>query len=307
MLQICMTQPPSIDLASVTDQVQQLINRRMIVSDRSAAERSLTHIGFERLSSYWKPFESATQGQHGNLFLTGTRFSSVLTRYLFDQRLRSHLLEAFSFIEVSVRTQWARQLAYVFGHGEHAHLNPALFNKYHADNLNELQRSYDQITNYRGATFHTQPIGDMIHAMSFGQLSKWYSSLGDRRIKQAISQHYRMDQSILLSTLRHLTRVRNICAHHERLWDLNLTTGLKIPNNLGSDLETPKAFNQQSQEKVYNALVMTTHLMEVITPNGDWPERFLDLMQSNPQGVVSEADMGFPANWEGHAIWQRHL
>ena len=302
-----MTQPPSINLASVTGQVQHLINRQMIVSDRGVAERSLTHIGFERLSSYWKPFESATQGQHGNLFVSGTRFSSVLSRYLFDQRLRSHLLEAFSFIEVSVRTQWARHLAYVFGHGEYAHLNSALFNKYHADNLNELQRSYDQITNYSGANIHAQPIGDVIHAMSFGQLSKWYSSLGDRKIKQAISQDYKMDQSILLSTLRHLTRVRNICAHHERLWDLNLTTGLKIPNNLGSDLEPPKAFNKQSQDKVYNALVMTTHLMEVITPNGDWPERFLDLMNSNPQGVVSEADMGFPANWEGHAIWQRHL
>ena len=64
-----MTQPPSINLASVTGQVQHLINRQMIVSDRGVAERSLTHIGFERLSSYWKPFESATQGQHGNLFV----------------------------------------------------------------------------------------------------------------------------------------------------------------------------------------------------------------------------------------------
>ena len=279
----------------------------MAINNRRSAERSLTHIGFERLSSYWKPFESTTQGQHGSLFVNGTRFSSVLSRYLFDQRLRSHLLEAFSFIEVSVRTQWARQLAYVFRHGEFAHLNPTLFNKYHADNLSELQRSYNQITNYKGAAFHTQHIGDVIHAMSFGQLSKWYSSLSDRRIKQAISQDYRMNQSILISALRHLTRVRNICAHHERLWDMNIATGLKIPNNLGSDLETPKAFNQQSQDKVYNALVMTTHLMEVITPNGDWPERFLDLMQSSPQGVVSEADMGFPANWETHAIWKRHL
>ena len=85
-----------------------------------------------------------------------------------------------------------------------------------------------------------------------------------------------MDESVLRSALRHLTRVRNICAHHERLWDLNLTTGLRIPNTLGSDPGTAKAFNKQAPVKIYNAIVMTTHLMEVITPNGDWPERFLN-------------------------------
>ena len=277
----------------------------MVVNNRGVAERSLTHVGFERLSSYWKPFESSTPSKQGNLFVSGANFSAVLSRYLFDQRLRSHLLEAFSFIEVSVRTQWARQLA--FGHGEYAHQNAALFNQHHAHNMNELQRSYDQITNQKGANSHTQPIWDMIHAMSFGQLSKWYSSLGDRKIRQSISQSYGMDESVLRSALRHLTRVRNICAHHERLWDLNLTTRLRIPNTLGSDPETAKAFNKQAPVKIYNAIVMTTHLMEVITPNGDWPERFLGLKDADSYKLVLEAGMGFPENWETHTIWQRHL
>ena len=110
----------------------------MSVNNRGAAERSLTHIGFERLSSYWKTFESSTPSEQENLFKCGTHFNSVLSRYLFDQRPRSHLLEAFSFIEVSVRTQWARQLAYDFGHGEYAHLDPALFNDYHAERSPQL-------------------------------------------------------------------------------------------------------------------------------------------------------------------------
>ena len=304
---ICMIQPPSINLASVPDQVQHLVDRGMSVNNRGAAERSLTHIGFERLRSYWKPFESSTPSEQGNLFVSGTHFDSVLSRYLFDQRLRSHLLEAFSFIEVSVRTQWARQLTYDFGHGEHAHLDPDLFNHYHADNLSELERTYQQITNQRGNDFRNLPIWEVIHSMSFGQLSKWYSSLDDKRIMQSISQSYGMDESILRPTLKHLTRVRNICAHHERLWDLNLATGLRIPNTLGRDPETAKAFNQQAITKVYNAIVMTAHLMEVITPYGDWPERFLELKNADSHKFVPEVDMGFPANWEDHAIWKRHL
>ena len=231
----------------------------------------------------------------------------VLIRYLFDQRLRSHMLEAFSFIEVSIRTQWAHQLAYAFGHGEQAHLNTALFDKFHADNLKELERSYNQINNQQGTDFNKLAIWDVIHAMSFGQLSKWYSSLSDLAIRQSISHKYEMEQSVLRPALRHLTKVRNICAHHERLWDLRLSTALKIPHQLGTLPETPKAFNPQAKNKVYNAIVMTTHLMEVITPKGDWAERFLEFMTSDSYQSVPETDMGFPPNWQNFDIWQIHM
>ena len=277
------------------------------MNDTALAERCLNHIGFQRLSSYWRPFESKTTGQQGNLFNNGTVFGAVMARYLFDQRLRSHMLEAFSFIEVSVRTQWAHQLAYEYGHGEHAHQNGALFNEYHTDNMKELERTYQQISNQENSSFQQLALWDVIHAMSFGQLSKWYSSTRDRKIRRSIAQQYGMDESVLRSALRHLTKVRNICAHHERLWDLNISAGLKIPNNLGKSLETGKAFNPQGQDKVYNAIVMTAHLMEAITPNGDWTERFLDLTKSDTNKSIPEARMGFPNDWEEHALWIRHL
>ena len=218
------------------------------------------------------------------------------------------MLEAFSFIEVSIRTQWAHQLAYAFGHGEQAHLNAALFDdNFYTDNLQKLKRSYNQIGNQQSADFNTLPIWDVIHAMSFGQLSKWYSSLNDLAIRQSISQKYEMEQSVFRSALRHLTKVRNICAHHERLWDLGLSTALKIPNQLVTFPETPKAFNPKATNKVYNVIVMTTHLMEVVTPNGDWAERFLEFMTSDSHQSVPKNDMGFPTNWQNFDIWQRHM
>ena len=291
---------------SITDQVQNLVDRGMTVNDRGVTERTLTHVGFQRLSSYWQPFESNTPSNHGNRFVTGTQFRVILSRYLFDQRLRSHMMEAFSFIEVSIRTQWAHQLAHGFGHGNHAHQNPALFNRHHASNLAELQRSYEQITNLKGPNFNSQTIWDVIHVMSFGQLSKWCSNLRDRQIRQAISQTYGIDESLLPSALQHLTAVRNICAHHERLWNVNLYTGLKIPTRLTTRTENARAFNQNALHKVYNATVMTTHLMEVITPNGDWPKRLLRIKEEY-QSNVPEAHMGFPANWKTLDLWQKHI
>ena len=146
----------------------------------------------------------------------------------------------------------------------------------------------------------------MIHIMSFGQLSKWYSNLRDRQIRQAISQTYGLDQSVLASAVQHLTAVRNICAHHERLWNATLNTGLRIPSRVTARPENAKAFNHQDRRRAYNAIVITTHLMEVITPNGDWPKRLLKIKEES-QSNVPEAQMGFPPNWKSLELWQKHL
>ena len=111
-----------------------------------------------------------------------------------------------------------------------------------------------------------------------------------------------------MSALRHLTKIRNICAHHERLWDRKISTGLRLPKRLGNSTETAAAFNRsvQDQGKVYNALVVTVHLMEVVTPYGDWTERFVSLGKEEYFSSIPYKDMGFPSEWEDYAIWQRH-
>ena len=300
------------DPISVSDQIQYLSAQGMNLPNTKRAERTLNHIGFHRLSSYWKPFELPPGTDTGTLFKKGTSFNAVVTRYLFDQRLRSLLLEAFSFIEISVRTHWAYQLAHGFQHGEFAHQEKALFNQeYHSKNLKELQRTYKQSGHLGGNNFQALTIWDVLPAMSFGQLSKWYSNLIDRTIRQSISQIYEMDERTFVSTLRHLTEIRNICAHHERLWDRRISTGLRIPKRLWDSEETADAFSKtdqgQGKGKIYNALVMTVHLMEVVIPNGDWPERFLNLKEEETFKSIPYEDMGFPSEWREYAIWQRHL
>ena len=298
------------DPISVVDQMQWLLDHGMNFSDTERTKRTLNHIGFHRLSSYWKPFEMPLGSGSEALFKKGTYFSAVVARYLFDQRLRSLLLEAFSFIEISVRTHWAYQLAHGFQHGEFAHQKATLFDQeYHKANLQELRRTYRQVGHLGSNNFQNLTIWDVLPAMSFGQLSKWYSSLGDRAIRQSISKIYGMDERTFLSTLRHLTKIRNTCAHHERLWDRRISTGLRIPKILEASREAASAFTRldQDQGKMYNSLVMTVHLMEVVTPYGDWTERFLNLREEVLFKSIPYEDMGFPSEWREYAIWLRHL
>ena len=280
----------------------------MSVPDRPHAARCLDHIGFLRLSAYWTPFTLHGNPGSGVTFANGSSFNAVMSRYLFDHRLRSMLLEAFSYIEISIRTQWAYQLAHSFGHGDFAHQHANLFNpKYHNNNLQELERSYRQVDQTPGVNFQNLTIWEVAPAMSFGQLSKWCSSLTDRKEKQSIARRYGMDEAILRPTLRHLTKVRNICAHHERLWDLTIGTGFRIPRALSGSRTNTLAFNPATRGKIYNALVMTVHLLDVITPYGDWTARLLDLIQEPSNASIPQQEMGFPTKWAESAFWQAHL
>ena len=77
------TKPP----LSIVQQIELLISRGMDVSDRSKAERYLSHINYYRLRAYWLPFENLTaQGKHR--FKPGTKFESALSLYIFDRKFR---------------------------------------------------------------------------------------------------------------------------------------------------------------------------------------------------------------------------
>lgn len=127
----------------VADQIQSLVGRGMRIPDQDFAIRCLNHIGYYRLATYWWPFVSGSSPTAS--FRSDTSFSQVMAIYMFDQRLRALLLEALSYIEISVRNQWSRQLVQTSMRGEYAHLDLGLFDSAHYnENLRELERNYIQ-------------------------------------------------------------------------------------------------------------------------------------------------------------------
>ena len=291
---------------SIGSHVQALIERDMAVPDADFAARCLTHIGFHRLMAYWWPFQA---GPNPNArFRSGASFDWIMTLYMFDQRFRSLLLEALSYVEISIRNQWSHQLVQKSVKGDYAHLDAGLFNpSYYSNNLQELERNYNRVRGQKGPGFQSATIWELVPTMPFGNLSKWYSSLTDRASRQSISVNYGIDETTFRSALRHLTSIRNTCAHHERIWNLTFNVKLRIPREMGGSGDTARAFNKAARGKVYNALVIIIHLMEIITPNGDWPERLCAFMESAAYRSIRHRAMGFPEGWREFAIWKRHM
>lgn len=105
-----------------------------------------------------------------------------------------------------------------------------------------------------------------------------------------------MNHIALSSILFNMAHLRNICAHHGRLWNRNLYTGLRIPNSLAVYC------NAGAKDGLYNRLVIIAYLMGVIDPRGYWKSELADLMEAYPD--IAKDRMGFPNNWEDMEFWQ---
>ena len=98
---------------SFADQLQQLEERGLGVTDRASAVSYLDRVGYYRLSGYWYPFRENQAGQvlgKKDSFIPGTRFSDALNLYVFDKKLRLRVLDALERIEVAIRVDIAHRL-----------------------------------------------------------------------------------------------------------------------------------------------------------------------------------------------------
>ncbi len=283
------------------EQVAKLEQRGMVVGDHQSAEFYLQHLNYYRLGAYWLPFE-ADHATHA--LKAGTRFEDVLNLYVFDRELRLLVLDAIERVEVSVRSQWAFQMAHF--HGAHGHLDPLLAfrNDRWQKNLTKLTTEVDRsdeafIKHLKGTYAEAlPPVWAVCEVMSLGLLSRWYDNLKPMPTRRAISAVYGVDEKVLESWLRHLSLVRNTCAHHSRLWNREFTITPVLPRSKPAGLTAQCVAGSR---KLYNTLVILLHWMDVISPKHHWRSHIKALIAKH---AIPVAAMDFPVGWDQFNIWQ---
>ncbi len=290
---------------SVDEQVVLLQRRGMAFDDAAAARHTLLHINYYRLRAYWLPFEieATTDGDH--TFRPGTHFEDVIASYTFDQRLKLLLMDAIERIEISLRTRWTHELA--LRYGSHAYLEPKLFSDIAQYDRclqslrDEVKRSHETFIKHYRATYcdpELPPIWAVCEVLTLGQLSQWLGNLKRRGDRQAIAQPYGFDEIVLCTFSHHLATVRNLCAHHSRVWNRKLTIRMKLP---ARPTEVATWFNPIQSQKIYNTLLMLSLMLDRICPESCWKHRLMELMTSMPSNTAEA--MGFPEQWEDFPLW----
>lgn len=283
------------------EQIQLLESRGLIIEDKARARHYLSHINYYRLTGYWLPFE-VDHASHE--FQTGTTFDDVLNLYIFDREFRLLLLDAIERVEVSIRAQWAYHMAHRHGPHSYLHAEHSSNLKWHARHLasleKELARSEEIFIQHYQDTYKqpaSPPIWSVSEIMSFGMLSRWITQMvpSDR---STVAKVYQLDQGVLKGFVRHLTYVRNLCAHHSRVWNRRLTVTMPLPKSKPQSLRVN--LTTQNTRNIYNTLVMLMHFMEIISPGSQWADRVIQLIDKHR---IDTLKMGFPENWRALPVW----
>ena len=115
-----------------------------------------------------------------------------------------------------------------------------------------------------------------------------------------IARAYQLDYDVLLSFIEYLAYLRNLCAHHSRVWNRKTTKTIKIPRSKPSKLI--HSFNNESlsSRKLYNPLVLVVHLLKIICPDNHFKNRLITLIEKHD---IPFGAMGFPNDWRRRGIW----
>jgi len=290
----------------IDDQIALLRRRGMRIDDELRAKHYLQHITYYRLRAYWLPFEQPCTVPGDHSFRAGTSFQDTLDLYIFDRQLRLLVMDAIERIEVSLRGAWAHHLATKYG--PHGYLDPGLYARpdYYAKAMSglmdEIKRSRDTFIEHYKCKYddpELPPIWMTSEVISLGQLSKWLGNLKLRADRQSISKPFGLDEKVLVSLAHHLTYIRNICAHHARLWNKQFIVTMAVPASPGS---LKLAMNPAEGRKLYNTLTALGYLIALIAPNSEWRKHIIDLLDTHP--LADPTAMGFPSDWRTRPAWR---
>lgn len=285
----------------------------MLIPDPVEAERWLKSVGYYRLSAYWLHHEIPPTGgkTRSKQFKAGTSFAEVIACYEFDQLLRSTLLRCIMAFEVALRASWVRHLA--DQEGAHAYLKVDAFidKNYHQQSINnlreELPRSDEKFIKHYLSTYtdpDLPPLWAIAESLTIGQLVRWITNTSSAKVKTAISADMGLpNQEVMKGVIQSVAYVRNVCAHHFRLWNKQLVKRPPIVHRLDKDIVTYLHKGQkQPENKVYNFIVVLLYLMD--------RQKSLSHLRQDIVSVVRCADnqilegMGFPDNWRSRPIWK---
>ncbi len=142
------------------------------------------------------------------------------------------------------------------------------------------------------------PAWMLLEVVSFGTLSVTYKHLRRNKIKRDIAGSFGLNKEVFTSWLHSIVYLRNICAHHSRLWnrDMRIT-----PAKPGSPHRTFLPSHVR-QDKVFYFLSAILSLLEDVNPKNTFKERLGSFMEEYP--VIDKAAMGFPEDYKNFRLWK---
>lgn len=290
---------------SVEDQLNLLLRRGLLVNDRKSAIEMLKVIGYYRLSAYMRNFQYGDE----HLFNKGTEFKDIINLYYFDMQLRSICFDAIEKIEIAYRTAITNVMCNTFD--SHWFYNQQAFNKNIniEENVLELIKKEIQKNNKPNEYAETfinkyyekysspnlPPFWMIIETFTMGSLNRLFNNINQQYKREIIANiGFENDKSFVAEAnwLFPLCVVRNICAHHSRLYNRVFRITPKMHKRI-------REFDASNNTFYYIALIINLYLKN-ISNDISFEQNLINLFTKYPN--IEKTRLGFPKDWNEFTI-----
>lgn len=207
---------------TIEEQISLLKSRNIIIDDIESVKVFLQNNNYYRLMGYAYQFKINEKNYQVN-----TNFSTLTEIYDFDKLLRQILFPLLEDFEVSFKTKLAYFLCHKYG--AECHLKENIFKnlQYYFDFISTLLRNIKQSSKQLFIKHHNDkydgrfPFWVLIEILSFSTISKLFKNLNNKDKSEFLKLHYSYDAIIFENWIEHFSVIRNICAHHDRIYNKN--------------------------------------------------------------------------------------
>ncbi len=288
------------EFKTYNEQIDILVRRGMDIEDRDEAIFLLQQVSYYRLSGYCYPFREFKNSSRADTFFPGTRLRDVVDLYRFDSRLRTATFTALTPIELAIRTHLGHELGrldplihlkpYMLGATAHS----SEYNRWRKHYNRELESSREDFVKHHKQKYDGKlPVWAATEIMDWGSLTYLYE-FSPRSVQDAISSRCGLNAPQLHSWLKALNIVRNICAHHGRLFNRVHAISPKLPaQGTHTDLDCINT----DWKRTFGQLTLVQLLLDRLNVGNK--KLLPTVVQSFPEvQIVPISHMGAPDNWQ---------
>jgi abortive infection bacteriophage resistance protein len=322
---------------NTTDVLVKLRAQGLGIANTTDAAKFLDRVGYFRFRGYLYPYldlVNVPAAPAPKNFKPGSTFEQALQMYRFDDGLRQLIFKRLPALEVALRVALDSTICIAAGHG-FWHLQPAWFkkNQHPTGVINALSASFCKSSeayakHYRDTYYneqsgpykHLPPFWVLSELSTLGQIKEMYESLRedapgfpattlpkntalDKMAQQRFgAAHYRD----LAKWVHMLRDVRNICAHHGRLWNKNLIAppGLAAKVSKPFPVQFPGSATVKTNT-VYAALVVMRVMSKALGIDDGIRTELQGLFATHAEAhhPAHLHAMGMPQDWDQDTVW----
>lgn len=256
-------------------------------------------------------------------YLPGTTIGDIFALYQFDDVLRDVFFHAIQIVEKNIKSLLSYSFAKEYGeeqsayllHGNYDTLPGTRDQAARTAEIDKLISKFQDIIkppakiNYikhQWVKHNNVPLWASLKAMTFGSMSKMFSLCAPQVRSDVAREFVAVTPGALVGMLDMLTRVRNVCAHNERLYDFSVSRGRAIQDmpihGLLGISKSQAGVYRQGKTDLFAAMVCLRYLLnaEELQRTVDDISAALVALFTGTKAIPPNkilAEMGFPAHW----------